>query len=120
MLEVAGECHHLVQEGLQHVLCQPGLGAQDLEERLGAEGVRSLLARCPPHALDPPLGAPCMAPDRGVSGQGTICQQEEILGSYLTPSLRYLGDIPSPATNYVTRPFPGTASSRPGAPVGRV
>ena len=37
VLEEAREGHHLVHEGLQQVLGQPGLGAQDPEERLGAE-----------------------------------------------------------------------------------
>uniref|UniRef100_A0A452T7Q2 Uncharacterized protein n=1 Tax=Ursus maritimus TaxID=29073 RepID=A0A452T7Q2_URSMA len=83
VLQMAGEGHHLVHEGLQHVLCQPGLGAQDPEKRLGAEGDRSLptASSTPP---DPLLRAQCLAPHRGVSGQGTPCPQEEILEG-LTP-----------------------------------
>lgn len=38
VLQMAGEGHHLVHEGLQHVLCQPRLGAQVPEKRLGARG----------------------------------------------------------------------------------
>ena len=60
VLQVMGEGHHFVHEGLQHVVCQPGLGTQDPEKRLGAEGDRSLLTLLklsPPHPLDPLLRA---------------------------------------------------------------
>lgn len=109
VLQVAGKGYHLVHEGFQGVLCQPVLGAQDPEERLG-ERMRggNLLTVSFPSSRPP---AQCMAPDRRVLGLGT--QQEETLGGvYLNPfSTQYTGDI-FPTTNFVTRPFPRALSSR--------
>uniref|UniRef100_A0A8P0TLY5 Uncharacterized protein n=1 Tax=Canis lupus familiaris TaxID=9615 RepID=A0A8P0TLY5_CANLF len=83
VLQMVGESHHLVHEGLQHVMCQPGLGTQDPEKRLGAEGDRSLPGISSPS--DPLLGAQNVAPNRGFQAKGQRVTRKKFWRACLTP-----------------------------------